>query len=48
MGHRSKDENEDGCCPEGYKWVYARYIRRKDGTIVYPKRARFFRFLVKA
>lgn len=34
-------------CPPGYKWVYARYIRR-NGKIVYPKNAQFFRFLVKA
>lgn len=29
------------------RWVYARYIRRKDGTIVYPRRARVFRFWVE-
>ncbi len=30
----------------GYKLVYARYIRR-NGKIIYPKRAKFFRFWVK-
>ncbi len=33
--------------PAGYHYVYCRYIKRKDGTIVYPKKAKFFRFLVK-
>lgn len=29
------------------RWVYARYIRRKDGRIVYPKNGKFFRFWVE-
>jgi len=33
--------------PEGYKYVFCRYIRRKDGTIMYPKKSEFFRFPVK-
>lgn len=37
----TKNENE-----RGGRWVYARYIRR-NGKIVYPKNARFFRFWVK-
>ncbi len=36
------NENE-----EGGRWVFCRYIRTKDGRIVYPKKARFFRFWVK-
>ncbi|MBB4224916.1 hypothetical protein GGD71_005725 [Variovorax guangxiensis] len=32
---------------KGGRWVYARYIRRKDGTVVYPKNAKFFRFWVE-
>ena len=30
----------------GYKLVYARYIRKK-GRIIYPKKAKCFRFWVK-
>lgn len=33
-------------CPEGYRWVITPYIRRK-GKIIYPKKAKVFRFLVK-
>ncbi len=32
---------------QGGRWVYARSIRRKDGRVVYPKKAKFFRFWVK-
>lgn len=31
-----------------YKKVYARYIRRADGRIIYPKTAKAFCFWVKA
>lgn len=31
----------------GMREVFARYIR-KNGKIIYPKRARFFHFFVKA
>ena len=33
--------------PEGYKYVFCRSIRKKDGTILYPTKSKFFRFLVK-
>lgn len=26
--------------------VFCRYIRKKDGTVIYPKNARFFHFWV--
>lgn len=29
----------------GGRWIYARYIRR-NGRIIYPKNAQFFRFWV--
>lgn len=32
--------------PEGYKYVFCRFITRK-GKRIYPKKAQFFRFLVK-
>lgn len=31
---------------KGGHWVFARFIR-KNGRIIYPKNARFFRFWVK-
>jgi len=33
--------------PEGYKWIYRRYIIR-NGVRVYPKNAKCFRFLVES
>ncbi len=36
---KSNDTNENG------RWVYCRYIRR-NGKIIYPKNAQFFRFWV--
>lgn len=34
-----------GCCPEcGTKLVFTPYIRRRDGTLVYPRGSRFFVF----
>ena len=33
--------------PRGGRWVYARYIRRKDGRIIYPKNGRVFCFWVE-
>ena len=44
MGKRVQ---KDDYCPPGYRWVYARYIRR-NGKIVYPSKGTCFRFLVKA
>lgn len=32
--------------PAGYRIVFARYIRR-NGKIIYPKKAKVFRFFVK-
>ena len=32
--------------PDGYTLVYVRYIR-KNGRIIYPKKAKCFRFWVK-
>lgn len=31
----------------GYKWVFCRFIRRKDGTIIRPKTGKVLRFKVK-
>ncbi len=31
--------------PDGYKEVFCRYIHKK-GRIIYPTKAKFFRFLV--
>jgi hypothetical protein len=33
--------------PEGYVVVYCRSIR-KNGRVIYPKKARVFRFIVKS
>lgn len=33
-------------CPEGYREVICRYVRR-NGKIIYPKNAKVFRFFVK-
>ena len=34
--------------PPGYRWVYCRYYRqRRTGRLIFPKRAKFFRFMVK-
>jgi len=40
MAYRGK------ACPIGYREVFCRYVRR-NGKVVYPKNARFFRFFVK-
>ncbi len=32
--------------PEGYRVIYCRYIH-KNNRIIYPKNAKYFRFLVK-
>jgi hypothetical protein len=32
--------------PPGYRVVYSRYVRR-NGKIIYPKKAKVFRFFVK-
>lgn len=32
--------------PEGYKYIYRRYITR-NGKRIYPKKSKYFRFLVK-
>lgn len=32
--------------PRGGRWVYAPYIR-KNGRVIYPKKAKFFRFWVE-
>lgn len=34
--------------PKGYKYVFCRSVKRKDGCTIYPRKAKFFRFLVKA
>ncbi len=34
-------------CPKGYKVVFARYVIRRDGKIIYPKKAKVLRFFVK-
>lgn len=41
MCHQDFDE-----APEGYQWIFRPFIRKKDGTIVRPVRAKYFRFLV--
>jgi hypothetical protein len=34
--------------PPGYRWVFTPYYRHyRTGQLVYPKKARFFCFLVK-
>jgi hypothetical protein len=33
-------------CPQGYKEVFCRYIRR-NGKIIYPKNGKLFHFFVK-
>lgn len=43
---KNKRNSKGEACPRGYKWVYARFIR-KNGKIIYPRNARFFKFLVK-
>jgi len=45
VGKKKKDKNEEA--PKGYREVFARYVRRKDGTIMYPKNAKVFHFYVK-
>jgi len=38
----------DGPVPPGYEWIYRPWItHRKTGKRIYPKRAKFFRLLVK-
>lgn len=32
---------------KGGHWVFARSIRLKNGRVIYPKNAQFFRFWVK-
>jgi len=32
--------------PKGYREIFCRYIR-KNGKIIYPKKAKFFHFFVK-
>lgn len=32
---------------EGGRWVFTRSIRLKNGRVIYPKKAQFFRFWVK-
>jgi len=32
--------------PVGYREVFCKYIRLKDGTIRYPKKSKFFHFYV--
>jgi len=33
--------------PEGYKYVFVKSVRRKNGTRAYPKKGKCFVFLVK-
>lgn len=33
--------------PEGFRWVFCRYIKR-NGKVIYPKKGKCFRFLVEA
>ena len=34
--------------PPGYRWIFCPHIRHwRSGKIVYPKKGRFFRFLVR-
>lgn len=33
-------------CPDGYKEVFCRYIKR-NGKIIYPKNGKVFHFFVK-
>lgn len=32
---------------QGGRWVFCRSIRLKNGRVIYPKNAQFFRFWVK-
>lgn len=38
--------NIDKTPPAGYKEVFCKYIKLKDGTIRYPKKSKYFRFFV--
>lgn len=40
--------NVDKTPPAGYKEVFCKCIRLKDGTIRYPKNAQYFHFYVKS
>ena len=42
----SVNDKERGT-PVGYREVFCRYIRLKNGKIIYPKNARVFHFFVK-
>ena len=34
--------------PPGYKWIFRPYFRHwRSGKLVYPKKGRYFRFLVR-
>ncbi|MEM7755667.1 MAG: hypothetical protein AAF297_08535 [Planctomycetota bacterium] len=34
--------------PPGYRWIFCRYFRHwRSGKKVYPKKSRYFRFLVR-